>query len=109
GGAKRKTNQSLFTREKDLQEITSKLTEIQSRVKAFEQNVAKQKNHIIFLEEKINDREKSLTSEQQELQFTQEADRKIEMELGLLNDSLALYEQEKQQFKQDDDELKARD
>ncbi len=46
GGAKRKVNQSLFTREKDLTELSKKLAEFVERTKAFEKETIQQ-NHFI--------------------------------------------------------------
>ncbi|WP_164669032.1 chromosome segregation protein SMC [Virgibacillus doumboii] len=109
GGAKKKTNQSLFTREKDLQELTDKLSDFQERAKAFEQKVEKQKQEIGKIEKQLAAEEEAVQAEQQALQEIQAAKREAEMKLTSLNENLALYDQDKQQFDQDNEDLKSRE
>ncbi|MFC4557086.1 chromosome segregation protein SMC [Virgibacillus kekensis] len=109
GGAQKKSNQSLFTREKDLQEVTEKLSEFQKKAALFEQKVAEQKQDIADLESRLLSEEKTVSEEQQSLQEIRSAFKETEMKLATLNDNLALYDQDKQQFDQDSDSLKKRD
>lgn len=109
GGAKKKSNQSLFTREKDLQELTDKLSDFQKRAHEFEQKVEKQKQQIGEIEKQLETEEQAVQTEQQTLQEIQSAKREAEMKLTSLNDNLALFDQDKQQFDQDNEDLKSRD
>ncbi|PAV29972.1 chromosome segregation protein SMC [Virgibacillus profundi] len=109
GGAGKKKNQSLFTRDKDLQEITEKLQDFERRTNAFEQKVDHQKQQISLIEEKLDQEEESLSSWQQSLQELRSSYKELEMKLASVNDNLSIYDQDKQQFNQDSEELKHRD
>src|SRR5699024_10186436 len=67
GGAKRKTNQSLFTREKDLEEVTAKLAELETKASDFEKIVEDKKAEIENIEKEIEGKEQAITIEQQNL------------------------------------------
>ncbi|MEC5422723.1 chromosome segregation protein SMC [Virgibacillus sp. C22-A2] len=109
GGAQKKTNQSLFTREKDLQEITEKLNEFQVRASAFEKKVNEQKLLLGQKEKQLEAEEESIISEQQSQQELTTVLRELETKKNALNDNLAIYDQDKQQFQQDRDQLELRD
>ncbi len=109
GGAQKKSNQSLFTREKDLQEVTDKLNEFQKKASSFEQKVNKQKQQIEESEKQLANEEQAITNEHQILQEIRSAYKEVEMKLVSLNDNLTLYDQDKQQFDQDNNELVTRD
>ncbi|TFJ94636.1 chromosome segregation protein SMC [Lentibacillus salicampi] len=109
GGAQKKSKQSLFTREKDLQEVTEKLTSFQQKANAFEVQVDKQKRQISQLETELQAEEEALSHEQEKLQEIRTSYKEAEMKLASLNDNLQLYDQDKQQFDQDTSELNARD
>ncbi|MGP4106953.1 chromosome segregation protein SMC [Virgibacillus sp. L01] len=109
GGAQKKSNQSLFTREKDLQEVTDKLNEFQKKASSFEQKVNKQKQQIEETEKQLANEEQAITNEHQILQEIRSAYKEAEMKLVSLNDNLTLYDQDKQQFDQDNNELVTRD
>lgn len=97
GGAKRKVNQSLFTRERDLADLTEKLADFKARtdVYATDTNQAKNKieNHQDNLEKtnKIKENQliylNQLTKEKQELKTYQDE----------LNDDLLIYDLNKEQ------------
>ncbi|OZU90349.1 chromosome segregation protein SMC [Virgibacillus indicus] len=108
GGAKKRTNQSLFTREKDLQEITEKLDEVQGRAERFEEMVSSLKLQLSHKEKELEQKELSITEAQQELQKVQEAHKELEMQLASLNNNLSIYDQDKQQFNQDRGDLQSR-
>ena len=109
GGAQKKTNQSLFTREKDLQEITDKLTGFIDKAKEFEQKVEEQKQRIVELERSLEKEEQSMNVAQRSLQELQTELKELEMKKASLNDSLAIYDRDKQQFVADKKELQGRD
>lgn len=105
GGAKKKTNQSLFTRESDLEEITTKLTKFQKKATDFEQMVEEKKHKIDYLEKELERKEDSISTEQQILQKTHASYKQVQIELESLNGNLLVYDQDQQQFDQDCDEL----
>ncbi|GAB4072454.1 chromosome segregation protein SMC [Barrientosiimonas marina] len=109
GGAQKKSKQSLFTREKDLQDVTEKLQDYQQRTQEFQQQVDQQKQEISQLEEAITAKESQLNQEQENLQARHAAFKEAEMKLASLNDNLERYDQDNQQFEQDTNDLKARD
>lgn len=109
GGAQKKSKQSLFTREKDLQEVTEKLTSFQQKAYTFEQQVDQQKRQISQLEHNLASEEEAATNEQEKLQESRASFKEAEMKLTTLNDNLQLYDQDKQQFEQDTSELYTRD
>lgn len=106
GGAKKKTNLSLFTRDKDLLEVTKKLQEFQSRTTAFEQKVADQKYYIQKMEDDLEKAQEIVQHEQKILAETRTSHAEMEAKERTLDDNLALYDQDKKQF---DSEKKALD
>ncbi|RDW17864.1 chromosome segregation protein SMC [Oceanobacillus chungangensis] len=109
GGAQKKTNQSLFTREKDIQEITEKLTAFQKKILLFEQKVQREKQEIVTSEEQLQQAEVTLSVKQQEIQELQATVREVTLKLESLNDNLSIYDQDKNQYMQDSNTLKTRD
>ncbi|MFD2044073.1 chromosome segregation protein SMC [Ornithinibacillus salinisoli] len=109
GGAQKKTNQSLFTREKDLQELTDKLVDFQKKASIFEQQVSDQKNKISNKESDLESLELTLGETQSLLQKTRTSYNEIEMKLRSLDDNLSLYDQDKQQFNEEQNQLQDRD
>lgn len=109
GGAQKKTNQSLFTREKDLQEITEKLNEFKKKATLFESKVDEQKQQIAEKEKSLKTEEQSIISAQRRLEELRSKSKELEMKKASLNDNLGLYDQENQQYDQDIEEIKSRD
>ncbi|WP_026906090.1 chromosome segregation protein SMC [Paucisalibacillus globulus] len=109
GGAQKKTNQSLFTREKDLQELTEKLEEYSNKALGFEKKVQNEKNQLVELEQKLYELEKIFTENQLLLQEVRSKHKEIELKLVSLQENLSVYDQDKQQFERDYDVLNKRD
>ena len=109
GGAQKKTNQSLFTREKDLQEVTEKIEGFQQKIFQFESIVGRKKQLIKQLENDLRTKESTISSEQNALQELHSEWKQVEMRLSSINDSLSIYDQDKQQFVQDSKELTKRE
>lgn len=108
GGAKRNTNQSLFTRDKELQEINNKLTDFRERAANFELEVTKQKEKVVQLEKMLEDKEHLLVEEQQKLHKYQSENTKVELELRSLNDHLKAHDEDQHQFDLDKESLENR-
>lgn len=109
GGAKKKNRQSLFTREKDLQDISNQLAEYQKRASSFEEKVEHQKQTIKTMEHKQQELEHSATNEQQKLQEIRAAYKEAEMKLASLNENLSFYDQDNKQYAKDKGDLQTRD
>ncbi|WP_249869814.1 chromosome segregation protein SMC [Oceanobacillus saliphilus] len=109
GGAQKKTNQSLFTREKDLQEMTDRLKEFQEKALQFESMVKKRKNNVKELENNLLTEESEITMLQNELQELRSENKQVEMKLSSINDNLSIYDMDKKQFMQDSEELTNRE
>ncbi|WP_087972937.1 chromosome segregation protein SMC [Oceanobacillus rekensis] len=109
GGAQKKTNQSLFTREKDLQEMTERLIAYQQKAFQFETMVKQKKNNVHSLESELSSAENQITIMQTELQEIHTELKQVEMELSSINDNLSIYDMDKQQYIQDSTELLTRE
>ncbi|WP_085992418.1 chromosome segregation protein SMC [Oceanobacillus senegalensis] len=109
GGAQKKTNQSLFTREKDLQNITEKVHDFQEKIILFEKKVQKQKAQIVQTEEQLKEQEERGMEEQQVLQKIQSEYKEIELKLESLNDNLYIFDQDQKQYLEDNKKLKLQD
>ncbi|MGJ9458829.1 chromosome segregation protein SMC [Oceanobacillus sp. CF4.6] len=109
GGAQKKTNQSLFTREKDLQEMTERLHAYQEKALQFEATVKRRKNNVQDLESKLSTSENDISNVQNELQELRTDLKQVEMKLSSINDNLSIYDMDKNQFVQDSNDLIIRD
>ncbi|MGM8214440.1 chromosome segregation protein SMC [Bacillaceae bacterium W0354] len=106
GGAKNKSNQaSLFTREKELEEIKDKLVSFEKKSSDFQEKLQIKKQTLNKAEEKLNliakERE-NLSQEQQELI---QSFRSLQIQLSSFNDQLHVYDQETKQYKAEIDEM----
>ncbi|MFD1336080.1 chromosome segregation protein SMC [Oceanobacillus iheyensis] len=108
GGAQKKSNQSLFTREKDLQEISDRLEEFQHKALQFEHTVKKRKELIQELEFKLSEGDKDKSKLQERLQSQTNILNELEIKLTSVNDNLSIYDMDKQQYAQDVDRLSTR-
>ncbi|MFC4404609.1 chromosome segregation protein SMC [Gracilibacillus xinjiangensis] len=106
GGAKKKTNQSLFTRERELKTINEKCESYQARIEDFETKLKEQK----IVVEQANEwkKRKHVELEELENQYQKEAGLLKEAQLSLkhLNQRLSIYDQDKLQQEKDEVELK---
>ncbi|MCF3942462.1 chromosome segregation protein SMC [Oceanobacillus alkalisoli] len=108
GGASQKKNQSLFTREKELEELRDKLTSYEPRAASFAEKVEEQKRIMAEREQELKRKEQNLIADQQQLQALQSSSHKAELQLKSLNDSLSLYDQEEKQYQEDTEYLNQR-
>ncbi|MDC3412915.1 chromosome segregation protein SMC [Aquibacillus sp. 3ASR75-11] len=109
GGAKKKTNQSLFTREKDLNEVTEKLTEFEAKAEQFERKVTKLKQAIKTQEDKLEEQRSLINDKVQQEQESQAKVSELEIKLSHVSENLSVYDQDNEQFEKDSDSLKQRD
>src|SRR5690625_5767806 len=94
GGAKRKGNQSLFTREKDLADITKKLTEFNSRTQEYKNETNKQIDKIDNIKESLASFNKTEENQSNYLNQLIEEKQNLEAHHKELNDYLLIYRSE---------------
>ncbi|ASK63517.1 chromosome segregation protein SMC [Virgibacillus phasianinus] len=108
GGAAKKTNQSLFTRDQELQEITEKLTDFQQKTVQFEKKVQNSRESIVQKEQGLEQKQAELVDSRQSLQETKTKFSQIDMKLSSVSNNLTLYDQDKLQFEAEESELSKR-
>ncbi|MGN8645028.1 chromosome segregation protein SMC [Gracilibacillus sp. HCP3S3_G5_1] len=101
GGAKKKNNQSLFTRDRELKTLTNKYKEYQTRVADYEKQIKEQKDALADLqsekEKYYRELEEIRTTYQEHLSNYKE----WKLSLEHLNDQLSIYDQDKLQQEED--------
>src|SRR5690625_1728678 len=102
GGAKQQKNSSIFTREKDLKEVTEKLKNFELKPTTFANNVKDQQTKIEDKESKIDKLEKDIQQVQKELQNQREYNTEINLRLESHKESIELHQREQRQFNQDE-------
>lgn len=106
GGAQKNTKQSLFTREKDLQELTDKLIQSEQRVKQFEEELSARKTQIVQQKVVIGEREQDISNITDRRNKCQADVKECEINLRHYDDHLDMYDQDKVQIDQDKDGLR---
>ena len=92
GGAKRKNNQSLFTREKELKELTLKLADYVERTNAFNLKIKEERELIEKLEKDVqNDQVKLNALKEKLIEMNKQHERTLDA-LRKLNDGLIAYD-----------------
>ncbi|KGX88477.1 chromosome segregation protein SMC [Pontibacillus litoralis] len=108
GGAQKKSNQSLFTRDKELKELEDRLYHYEERARQFESEVQQRKEQVASTENQYKELRKQLDVCKEEEQQAKSKLRELELKMQNLNDHLHLYDQDKAQFASDEQSLKAR-
>ncbi|MYL52037.1 chromosome segregation protein SMC [Pontibacillus yanchengensis] len=108
GGAQKKSNQSLFTREKELEELKDRLSHYEQRARQFEEEVKNLKNDITTKQHEVRSLHEKLDQYRTEEQQIKSNVRELELKEQNLNDHLKLYDQDKAQFETDYNQLHAR-
>lgn len=103
GGAKKKVNQSLFTREKDLKDVKEKRVEFEQRTHEFEQKVYGIQTELNENETELQQLEVSLEKLTDSLYSIQTTYREHEMKLQSINDNLSLYTRDNEQLDEEYD------
>ncbi|MEQ6375296.1 chromosome segregation protein SMC [Bacillaceae bacterium S4-13-56] len=107
GGAKANTKSSLFTRDKELQDVTKKLEEYQVKIKAFEQHVKQQKEKLKEIEHQRVELEQKRSSIEGKLQTRRDDYKEISYQEKRMNEQLALFDQEESQLTQEEKEYRS--
>ncbi|HLR60749.1 MAG TPA: chromosome segregation protein SMC [Pseudogracilibacillus sp.] len=97
GGAKRKVNQSLFTREKDLATLTQKLTDFTARTKTYEDETQRQINLIENVKVKLKQINETKEKQNEYLNQLNEEKQTVQKSHDELNDNLLIYDLNKEQ------------
>ncbi|KGX93195.1 chromosome partitioning protein Smc [Pontibacillus halophilus JSM 076056 = DSM 19796] len=101
GGAQKKQNQSLFTRDKELKELTEKLTTFEQKATVFETKVKQLKAEILDKEQQSTKLHEQLQDSRASEQSEKAALREIEIQQQNINDHLHLYDQDKAQYEKE--------
>ncbi|HLQ73913.1 MAG TPA: chromosome segregation protein SMC [Bacillota bacterium] len=106
GGSKKQTNQSLFTRDDELKQMTLKLKDMDKRATEFAQTIAEREKELVTLDDTISELEDNLV-EKQTLQQSSGLERQnAQMKLESVNTQLKTYEDEQSQSAEDEQELR---
>lgn len=89
GGAKRKNNQSVFTREKELQTLSDKVTRFRKRATNYTAEVKQRKEKIAELESALSKKEKDKESEQEKFQQLKDSYHSFVMQWKTTKDELS--------------------
>ncbi|WP_082234198.1 chromosome segregation protein SMC [Halobacillus massiliensis] len=98
GGAQKKSNQSLFTREKELQELTNKISEFDKKAKDVEEKVKVLKSSIFEQNQEIQQLKTRIEALKNTEYETQSSKRELKVRLDHLNDQLIMYDQDQSQY-----------
>lgn len=101
GGAQKKSNQSLFTREKELQDLTAKIEDFSIKTVDVEQKVQQLKETIQAQEKEVSGLEEEV-AKLKTTEYEQQSDvREWTMRKKHVNDQLQLFDQDQKQFDED--------
>lgn len=101
GGAKKQSKQSLFTREKELQELSEKIVDYDAKAKDVEHKVKQLKETLIEQEKEKEEWTQNL-SDLKRNEYEKQSDlRERQVKLNHLNDQLQLFDQDQAQYDQD--------
>ncbi len=103
GGAQKKTNQSLFTREKELHELTEKITTFEGRTKEVEEKVQHLKEGIGTKQLETEQLKQKITTVRNDEYELQSSKRELQVKVNHLNEQLKLYDQDQAQYNEDQD------
>ncbi|GAA0495413.1 chromosome segregation protein SMC [Salinibacillus aidingensis] len=106
GGAQKKKNQSLFTREKELGQVSEKLQEFEERTKSFEHQLDDHIQSQKQKEKRVQELEDEINQLQSQVSKLQGYLREVKLKRENVNDHLSLYDQEQEQFQEEEQELK---
>ncbi|MBO8155268.1 MAG: chromosome segregation protein SMC [Bacillaceae bacterium] len=101
GGARKRSNHSIFTREKELEQLNQKLHDYEGKITQFEQHIKSEKAMLKEKEQEIEKLLQSLDHLNKEHHQLDSSLREVELKSSNVNDHLTLYDQEKSQFNRD--------
>ncbi|GEL75906.1 chromosome segregation protein SMC [Tenuibacillus multivorans] len=107
GGAKKRSNQtSLFTREQELKEIKTKLTDYEKKSQQFEQQLNDKKQKSNDLQQTIRSKQQDKDDFNEKYQMVKEGYQSLQARFSNINDQLAVYDQENSQYNEEINQLK---
>ncbi|MCZ0703399.1 chromosome segregation protein [Natronobacillus azotifigens] len=101
GGAKKNTNQSLFTREKDLKEITDKLADTEKRTSLYEEKLSSKKAKVAELQKDLARQTEQHTKLKEKQIDLQSRIAEVTINLRHHDDHMRIYDQDNVQVDQD--------
>lgn len=105
GGARKNTNQSLFTRDNDLLDVTDKLAKFNQNIIEFERKVHEQKQMISAKEVALEQARTAIQKMQQDENQLREQIAEKHAYVRHINNNLRVYDQDKAQFEKEHQEL----
>lgn len=97
GGARKSTNQNFFTRDKELEKLTRKVTEFTERASQFEQEIDQQSKQVDQLNQKLIDLNEQRERIQQQLHQNLGEQQANQIQLSHLEKQLKIAEQDREQ------------
>lgn len=105
GGGNKQTTTSLFSRQRELETISSKVIDMETKTAKLEKSVKDLKRWILDNEKNLGDLREETESYRLGIQTIKSSLREVEVEEKNLNDRLRLYDQEKRQIVEEKQEL----
>lgn len=109
GGAKRKTNQSLFTREKELEATTEKLEEFQKRAEKFKKEIKQDQSALRKLHTSMEALQNEADEFYNKLQEEKTNYERIKLQVTSINEQMEMFEMDQRQTLEDERELITRE
>lgn len=108
GGAQKNNKQSVFTREKELQDLQNKLADFETKTQSYEERVKNQKETIQEKQQERNNLQEQVEQARYKEQDSKSRLREIELQEKNANEHLKLYDQDKAQYDHDLAELQSK-
>ncbi|MET3682106.1 chromosome segregation protein [Alkalibacillus flavidus] len=106
GGAKKQNQQaSLFTRERELEDVKQKLDHYESKTKQFEDELQTKRTQFQSLDSTCTELNQHMETMNQHVQEVEQAKQSCQIQLDHINKQLEVYDQENKQYEQDKTQL----
>ena len=97
GGARKSANQNFFTRDKELEKLTKKITEFTDRANTFEQEIEQQSDRVLQLNQKLTELNEEREVVQQDLHVNIGEQQTNQIRLSHIEKQLKMAEQDQAQ------------
>ncbi|MDQ0159123.1 chromosome segregation protein SMC [Alkalibacillus salilacus] len=102
GGAKKQNQQaSLFTRERELEDVQTKLKQYEIKTEQFNSDLSSKRKQLESIKQECFDAEKQCDTLNQSLQEVEQAKQSNRIQLDHINNQLEVYDQETKQYEDD--------
>ncbi|WP_277673398.1 chromosome segregation protein SMC [Piscibacillus halophilus] len=108
GGAKKQSNQtSLFTRDRELEEVQSKLKDFETKSLDFERKLSEKKKRHKQIQQDLQEKQTAKDELYDKYQMVKESYQSLQARLSNINDQLSVYDQENNQHEEEIGQLSA--